>query len=365
MFLSPVSFSDRYTRWWLGSDRADVHVFMAEEFAEIHRGLHIIMGIAAILFLARGLLEAWASAGPSWQFELIFRVVGASFFGLIWFLYGRIHSSSARSLLFCIYLLGYIGMTVWWAPQHGLHIAYLAVPIMLCIAFGVLMWPKIDQLYLPIGSIMAPALGMLVINHASSRDWAAYIFYFIVAIVFSVVVRRTRLRTAFALFLFRENLRNIADRDPLTGLLNRAGWHEQAEVLFQACKDSGLPFCVAFFDIDHFKQVNDVHGHATGDRVLVHVAHMIEQGFRPDDVVGRLGGEEFVAAMLGVGSEQGAEIANKLRVEIKEARGPVPVTVSVGVSETSQAQTLPEVMHQADLGMLDAKRSGRNRVVVL
>ena len=365
MAFVPAAFSNRYTKWWLGSDKADIHVFLAEEFAEIQRGVGLIMGIGAILFFVRGVLEVWANTGPDWKHELIFRACGALFFGFLWFVYGRTHNSKARAANFCAYLFVYISMTVWWAPQHGLHIGYLAVPIVLCIAFGVLMWPTIDGLYWPIGAVVAPAVGMLIHTHATHRDWSAYVFYFLVAIVFAFAIRRTRLRTAFALFVFRENLRNRAERDPLTGLLNRAGWNEQAGALCQVANASGLPASVVFFDIDHFKKVNDEHGHATGDRVLIHVAQLLERGLRPGDLVGRLGGEEFVAAMLGVGAEEAAEITNKLRREIKDTRGPVPVTISAGVAQMDPRHTLSEIMHQADLGLLEAKRAGRNRVITL
>lgn len=360
-----ASFSNRYTKWWLGTERADIHVFLAEEFGEVQRGLGLIMGIGAVLFAVRGILEMWANMGPGWSQELAFRIGGAMLFGSLWFAYDRTHSSQVRTVIFCLYLFAYIGMTAWWAPQHGLHIGYLAVPIVLCIAFGVLMWPRIGGLYWPVGAVVIPAIGMLINTQATARDWSAYMFYFLVAIVFAFAVRRTRLRTAFALFVFRENLRNRAERDPLTGLLNRAGWNEQAGAVFKVAQESNMPASVVFFDIDFFKKVNDEHGHATGDRVLIHVAHIIERTLRPGDVVGRLGGEEFVAVLLGVGAEEAMEISNKVRREIRDSRGPVPVSISAGVAQMDPRHTLSETMHQADLGLLEAKRMGRNRVVML
>ena len=354
-----ASVGMRYRKWWLGGERADVHVFLAEEFGETHKGLRIMMWIGAVLFFLRGVLDIWTNPGPDWEREFMFRAGGGVLFALMAYSYVK---SAPRPLLFCAYIFLYIALTAIWVPQQNLHVGYLAVPIMLCAAFGVLMWPKIDGLHWPALSVIVPALSMLIYVQASSADWAAYLFYFMVSIAFAIAIRRTRLRTAFALFVFRENLRNKADGDPLTGLLNRAGWSDQAGGLCSAAQASGIPATIIFFDVDHFKKVNDEHGHAAGDRVLISVAEMLDKGLRPGDVLARLGGEEFVAAMLGVGAEEGMEMANRMRKSIKDFRGPIPVTISAGVAEISNGIGLSQAMNLADMGLLEAKRHGRNQV---
>ena len=356
-----TSVGMRYRKWWLGGERADIHLFLAEEFEQTHKGLRIMMFIGAALFLLRGVLDLWASAGPGWEKDFAFRAVGAMIFAAIGLGYVK---AAPRATMLCAYMFLYVAMTAIWVPQHNLHVGYLAVPIMLCVAFGILMWPKIDGLHWPALSVIVPALAMLASLEASSGDWAAYLFYFGVSIAFAVAIRRTRLRTAFALFIFRENLRNKADRDPLTGLLNRAGWREQAGNLCNAAQAAGIPATILFFDVDHFKKVNDEHGHAAGDPVLINVAEVLDKGLRPGDVLARLGGEEFVAAMLGVGAEEGLEMAEKMRKSVKDFRSPIPVTISAGVAELSKGIGLSQAMELADRGLLEAKRQGRNKVCV-
>lgn len=291
-------------------------------------------------------------------------MAGALVFGTIGVAFGKA-SSTLRPHLVTLYLLLYVGAILAWFPKHDFHVAYMAVPVMLCLAFGVLMWPKIDGLHYPILAVAIPTFTMLWFLSYPTKDVVIYGFYFLAVTLFAITIRRTRLRTAFALFVFRENLREKVDRDPLTGLLNRAGWREQASNICKVARQSGLPATVLFFDIDHFKKVNDEHGHATGDKVLVHVANILKNGLREGDVLARLGGEEFVAALLGVASDQGKEMANQLRKDVQDSKSPVPVTVSAGVAEVTNDVNLIQAMHQADMGLLEAKSLGRNQVCML
>lgn len=161
----------------------------------------------------------------------------------------------------------------------------------------------------------------------------------------------------------RDRARQLADSDPLTGLLNRRAWTEAAlEVL-----DQGLarPVAVLFFDLDHFKALNDRHGHAAGDEALVAVAAALRQELRPSDLVGRYGGEEFVALLQGVERENAMIIATRLcrrvhRLEVHVSTTDM-LTVSIGVAMRTPADTMQSLVERADAAMYSAKLAGRNR----
>lgn len=110
---------------------------------------------------------------------------------------------------------------------------------------------------------------------------------------------------------------NAARTDELTGLNNLRAFKEQADTMFTASRRNGLPLCALLVDIDHFKQINDTHGHATGDRVLQAVAQALKTTLREADLCGRLGGEEFGVLLTGTNLHEALQLAEKLRLAIQ------------------------------------------------
>jgi two-component system, cell cycle response regulator len=166
----------------------------------------------------------------------------------------------------------------------------------------------------------------------------------------------------------RDNLRRDSQTDPLTGLLNRRSLQAEVSARCQAREGFG----VLFMDLDHFKSVNDRFGHEMGDRVLVAVAAVLKTALRPGDVVGRYGGEEFVAVVAGAGPESARLVAERLRRAIEAMlppkSGPAKLTISIGttVFEPRNAdERMEDLLHRADMALYAAKRTGRNRVVMV
>ena len=165
-------------------------------------------------------------------------------------------------------------------------------------------------------------------------------------------------------------LREQALRDPLTGLYNRRHLDAQLpELLAQAARQAE-PLSVLILDLDHFKQVNDLHGHQAGDEVLRHAARQITRHTRASDLVCRYGGEEFVVVLPGVAPAQAAERAEALRaaLEVAPARFgalALPLTASFGVAGlTNEADNSDRLIGAADRALYEAKAQGRNRVVM-
>jgi diguanylate cyclase (GGDEF)-like protein len=159
--------------------------------------------------------------------------------------------------------------------------------------------------------------------------------------------------------------RREAVLDPLTGLLNRAALLARFDELEQLAghgEHHSLGMLVA--DLDHFKQVNDRHGHPAGDAVLQDVAYALRKALRAFDLVYRIGGEEFVVLLAGADLDRSLEVGERLRAAVAESRtGDIAVTMSVGaVAARGSAVRFAELYGEADAALYEAKRTGRDRV---
>ncbi len=163
----------------------------------------------------------------------------------------------------------------------------------------------------------------------------------------------------------RDSVQVLADNDALTSVLNRRAWTERAHAIM-----SGTPtpaIAVLFLDIDHFKLLNDRQGHTTGDRALVAVASALAAELRPADLLGRYGGEEFVALLDNTTPQQAMHVATRLcrrvhRLEIAAGTATVSLSISIGVAIHQPGDDIESLVERADQAMYDAKISGRNRV---
>ena len=160
--------------------------------------------------------------------------------------------------------------------------------------------------------------------------------------------------------------RSEAVIDPLTGMLNRNALASRVAELAQQSALSGEPIGLILADLDHFKQVNDSLGHATGDAVLKDVAYVLRKQLRAFDLAYRLGGEEFLVLLPGADADQTEALAEELRSAVAAASvgGGVEVTLSLGVTASERGQTFDyaAVFAEADAALYEAKRAGRDRV---
>ncbi|HEX4306809.1 MAG TPA: GGDEF domain-containing protein [Solirubrobacterales bacterium] len=155
--------------------------------------------------------------------------------------------------------------------------------------------------------------------------------------------------------------------DPLTGLLNRQGLRDRFEELRQQALVTAAPIAVVVFDLDHFKRVNDVHGHDVGDRLLAEVAEVVRRTLRRFELVYRIGGEEFLILLPGMAEWEAENVAQQLRLAIDqlESETGAAITASFGVSGAEGAEIdFERLYHQADQALYEAKRAGRDRVSV-
>ncbi|MGH1428794.1 MAG: GGDEF domain-containing protein [Arenicella sp.] len=169
--------------------------------------------------------------------------------------------------------------------------------------------------------------------------------------------------------LLNEQQRKLQEKaitDPLTTLFNRSVLEDTLKQAIEQNHRAQIPMTIAIFDLDHFKKVNDLHGHHIGDRVLQEVAKLLKDRCRKVDRIFRLGGEEFLVFLYNTGSTDAVHIAEELRARIEnlDTLPDVKITASVGLASLREDESWQEWMNRSDQNQYEAKLRGRNRIVM-
>jgi len=165
-----------------------------------------------------------------------------------------------------------------------------------------------------------------------------------------------------------EHLDSLARVDPLTGCANRRHFQERMEAELERARRYGRDCSLLVIDIDLFKNVNDIHGHAAGDEALRHFVRVVRGQLRNQDELGRMGGEEFTVLLPETGAANAVAVAERIRCAIEAApaqfeNARIPLTASIGVAcRNSPAEPADALVQRADKALYAAKSGGRNRV---
>lgn len=198
---------------------------------------------------------------------------------------------------------------------------------------------------------LVPALLPAASSQESTTVAVTFVVTSIVALAFSLITSRQR-----------EQLLLLATKDPLTGAGNRRGLDAKIAEVVHSFKRSNAQSSLILIDLDHFKKVNDIHGHAVGDKILQRVTEIINLRIRVTDSLYRIGGEEFVVVLEGADLHRAAHLAEQLRTLV-DANELVPdhaVTISLGVAELKEGESPNDWLHRADEALYRAKDAGRN-----
>ncbi|MEE9330842.1 MAG: GGDEF domain-containing protein [Methylophilaceae bacterium] len=170
-------------------------------------------------------------------------------------------------------------------------------------------------------------------------------------------------------YKLNKNLESMVTVDGLTGVLNRRGLEDACSKMQGLCRRVHMGMAVLLIDIDHFKKVNDKHGHLVGDEVLRHITKVISSALRSGDVAGRYGGEEFVVFMPNTNESEASILAERIRAAVEnrpylEGKLNISITVSIGVADSvSAGYDFKGLIAASDATLYSAKNSGRNKVM--
>ena len=252
------------------------------------------------------------------------------------------------------------------------------IPMMMVAGFALLRlrWAIVfSVIYILVGAIIAAVYVVWATqNHSGYKDTetssyliAGIILQFSVAqpmyLTFLILIARFRKTMHLSLDAVSKN-RNLANTDSLTGLVNRRALDLILEKSIAEVSRGRQSIALVMVDVDRFKQVNDVHGHEIGDRVLQHVAQTLSNGVRSMDVVGRWGGEEFLLILAGCSLDHAHSVAESARADLASVEiEPVGmITASFGITTIMAGDSAANAVSRADNAMYTAKNQGRNRV---
>ena len=163
-------------------------------------------------------------------------------------------------------------------------------------------------------------------------------------------------------------LKEMAQNDVLCKTYNRQYSLQLLEEQFQKSKQQNTPFSLLMMDIDDFKNINDKHGHTTGDKVLSHIGNLVKKETRNEDIIGRYGGDEFIMGLVNTDNHSAVEVARRISKTISSFKIPLTdkdkleFTVSIGVKSIEDEATLHQFINSADNKLYEAKRNGKNIV---
>jgi len=273
----------------------------------------------------------------------------------------RAYGAACMATIATVSLNSYLGAL---GTDHPLSYFLPAAAIVLLTAS--FFWITLGQWFGGALACYAPFLFFVFRGQALSRAELVFSLLFAAIALATGFVGHLRIQD-FQRRAFEQECRlaELSSTDMLTGARSRAEFLQQAERAAGKARAAGTPLTLLYLDIDHFKRLNDAHGHAAGDAVLRGMSDVLQRTLRASDVFGRLGGEEFCVLLPGQVGDQARKLAERLRPLLATVPRPDgQLTVSAGIASMRAGESFAETLHRADLAMLKAKQSGRDAVCV-
>ena len=352
--------------WWIRETRAAAAHWSAyaacSATAFIYLGTHLAaLPMAGVLLAITGLVllqhGVWHFTGQKRRYAphaaLLATAALASWIGAdpVW---RREQAVVHYTITMTLYL-----WTAWDLYRYARHTLGLRFPWVLAVP---LLLAGVNSAGRALRTALKPdALATEIASHSSLNVGTAMAVVAVIAMLHAMLM-------ALVVARLIQQLRWRARHDGLTGLLNRRAMQEAIDEQLHRSRRAGDTFAVVMVDLDHFKSINDRHGHAAGDRALKHTAALLQTHVREVDRVGRFGGEEFIVLLPGVGLAQAAQTAEALRAhlaaqQVPREGGPLALSASFGVAEWKGPSEEPSrLLMRADEALYRAKRAGRNQV---
>lgn len=308
--------------------------------------LPLLLSAAGAFGVAPFAVMRWMAG--DWVIAIIDTVIVAGFAFLGTYVY---RTRKVRIANIAIALLCVAG-TVVTVYMRGPQQVYWAFPALM-VCFYLLRPVEAIGLTLGMTALLLPQLVEQMTAFRASTVTITIILTMVFGYAFSVLNSRQQTQ-----------LVDLATKDPLTGAGNRRALEAKLRNLIDSYKRSGLPSSLILFDLDHFKTVNDLHGHAVGDEILCRLTEIVKLRIRVNDRLYRIGGEEFVVVADQQDVKSASRLAEQLRtlVEVNELAGDRAVTISLGVAELRGGESFESWLQRADEALYRAKRAGRNTI---
>lgn len=341
-------------------DRREQH---RRQIRLLHRPVsNLLLALALV-----GLLRALAQAAIGWHPPpmLAWQVAAGVALTALALHYRGIASLRRRVLMAALFtVLLFIVLVEPGTPWRGMPVLSLAGFLLLPVAgLPLLVRPRVAFIGLAACTAFVTVM-MLWLVDLPAGERMAFCFYYLLSVTAGLVLRRARGNLAVRMDKRVESLWQRAVTDPLTGLLNRHGWLNLAQTAMQEALAAGQQPAVLFIDVDHFKQVNDRHGHQAGDELLRELGAIIESRLGPGQYSARLGGEEFACLLPGSSESLAERFAQRLAADYRERAGNFGSTLSIGVATHMAGDLLNDMLARADAALYEAKHRGRDQVIV-
>jgi diguanylate cyclase (GGDEF)-like protein len=360
-----------FERWvWLLSPHTHSALLVSRRTEMIASRVAISAIPFALLTPLWAVIEFFAFPRPLWALLAAGRLAATlGFVALLLFLKGeqRLHrAQSALWMLMGIPTLFYVYTSVCLAghtfPGYSAVVAttHTLLPILLLTGLSIFPLTAVEVVLLALPVLLAKLA--LTILYWSPPEWPAAIS----AVWMLILITAVAMLAGISQLDFIIDLVHEGIRDKLTRCFSRASGEELLALQYASSMRAGAPLSIAYIDIDHFKKVNDEHGHETGDKVLIDTVRHIGKQLRKGDMLCRWGGEEFIVIMPNTDCSQALATLDRMR---KGGLGPrpegTPLTVSIGVAEQSAdgARNWQTLVDMADGRMYQAKQAGRDKIV--
>jgi len=360
LYLGSGRLNDRAAVWWaLGFLLNGISLFAfaidVPDGWELFRNAinHVAIGVASIFFLM-GFWQFGQQSIKPWLLVLLllFPAISIVAWEVLWpnarF---RVLTTASGQVVFLLALQQTLSVPL----RNELARIYRRLRYVVIIYLIIFVWSY------------ASLFGVLPTTARQSLDYHRSIFT-IASLLYMLTLAVGCLALKFASLAARNS--DLAMRDWLTGLLNRRGFFSAIESDNQAAKGSKSLTSLISIDIDHFKKINDLEGHAVGDHVLQHFAQMLKYFASDKRIIARMGGEEFLVTLFDTSQAEALALAEDFRHKVEQSKVAVSnqktieFTISIGVYQVSQHETIEQALARVDDALYTAKRNGRNQVAL-
>jgi diguanylate cyclase (GGDEF)-like protein len=312
--------------------------------------------VAAACKVALVIAGVWPAGLPAWQ-----HVAALALLVLARLVYRRAQHLSGEGFGAALFMVGLVVILADPSPGWAARPAPPVGWVWLLASLTIPVLARLRSVVIFVLLLVAAAMVFFAITPGNPTLHLPLALYLAMAISGGILLRRLRSDMSLSHYRRTEEVTATANTDPLTALANRRGWREQGPLLLARCAQEGVPISLLFIDLDHFKHLNDLHGHAAGDEALGQMALLLRERIG-QGLAARLGGEVFVCLLPGMDTQDAMNFASSLRAALQRSTN--ALTFSGGIVQCQPDESLAALLARGDATMYRAKEAGRDRVMI-